>query len=149
MGFVDRYMGDNKRRNEQSHPTLLDCCRWHRVLVVLFCVIGVVRLLGCRAFSPLPLVLSSLLLLAVSLILRVVSAPFLLIVISALLLLPLLLFLSFASFPLIVVVAPTSASFPPHRHRTCNCYPQVFILVLGLPYMINVYGTNPTTQKTV
>ena len=32
---------------------------------------------------------------------------------------------------------------------TCNCYPQAFILVLGLPYMINVYGTNPTSQKTV
>ena len=32
---------------------------------------------------------------------------------------------------------------------TCNCYPQVFIIVLGLPYMINVYGTNPTSQKTV
>jgi len=111
-------MGDNKRRNEQSHPTLLDCCHWHGVLVVLFCVIGVVRLSGCRAFPPLPLVLSSLLLFVVSLILRVVSPPFLLlIVISALLLLPLLLFLSFASFPLVGVVSPMSGLFPPRRHR--------------------------------
>ena len=84
---------------------------------MLFCVIGVVGLSGCRTFSLLPLVLSSLLLFIISLILRVVSPPFLLlIVISALLLLPLLLFLSFVSFPLIVVISPMSSSCSPH-HR--------------------------------
>jgi hypothetical protein len=31
---------------------------------------------------------------------------------------------------------------------TCNCYPQAFILGLSPTYMINVYGPNPTTQKT-
>ena len=108
--------------------TSSNCCRWHGVLVVLFCVIGVVGLSGCRAFSPLPLVLSSLLLFVVSLILRVVSPPFLLlIVISALLLIPLLLFLSFASFPLIVVISPTLALFPPcWRH-----FPHVVIVSLS------------------
>jgi len=31
---------------------------------------------------------------------------------------------------------------------TCNCYPQALKLGFGPLYMINVYGTNPTTQKT-
>jgi len=31
---------------------------------------------------------------------------------------------------------------------TCSCYPQAFKLGFGPLYMINVYGTNPTTQKT-
>ena len=32
--------------------------------------------------------------------------------------------------------------------HTCSCYPQAFKLGFGPLYMINVYGTNPTTQKT-
>ena len=31
---------------------------------------------------------------------------------------------------------------------TCNCYPQAFKLGLCPTSIINVYGTNPTTQKT-
>jgi len=31
---------------------------------------------------------------------------------------------------------------------TCSCYPQAFKLGFSPLYMINVYGTNPTTQKT-
>jgi len=33
------------------------------------------------------------------------------------------------------------------KNFTCNCYPQDFKQGFGPPYMINVYGTNPTSQK--
>jgi len=48
-------MRDNlqqRRRNEQSRPALLDCCHWYGVPVVLFCTTGVVGLSGCRVVSP-------------------------------------------------------------------------------------------------
>jgi len=122
------YMRDNakkRRRNEQSHLALLDCCRWHGVPVALFYATGVVRLSGCRVISPLrrcrvippPVRCSS--------YSSRRSPPFLLLVIgSALLLLlvshlllPLLLFLIpphlFLISPLLRVVSPLSSSFPP------------------------------------
>jgi len=47
-----------------------------------------------------------------------------------------------------------SAAARPIRHdftsaATCICQYHVSIIVLDLPYCINVYGQNPTTQKTM